>query len=495
MEKVTITKPELSDAENAQGKLGFSRAYSLALSPQIIYARSTLLQHLVSSRVYRQLEFLAVGSWWVYANTTAGQTSDGGEAPKRLLKVPSGREDVFQDHHLDFKAKRALMKFLRFITEYEEQTEIWEDRRQQSFPDFLSEQFKVPATLQGPLLALALSPSSSSTTSTEYALPRIAKHLRSIGVFGAGFGAVIPKWGGLAEISQVSCRACAVGGGVYVLGKGLTPNAESETTPEGDVKLRLKDGETVTAKWVVGGSTSIAEEDTYCRSTVIVASPLASLFPPIAEEAPSPASAVVVFPSGSLSLDDSQRELPPVYIYVHSSDTGECPSGQGKPTSLANTAVMMINLTNTYLHCLKHLKIISSDNLIQRHPFTSISTYHYRVQFANVATVIMYASTSLSSDKGFELLQEAIQALLEAVDVSPQPTVLWSAQYQQRASSGSEVSAADTRNVLSFPPPSMDLAFDDAILDNVKEIWQTIVGSESGEFLVFQDREVYDDDE
>ena len=41
----------------------------------------------------------------------------------------------------------------------------------------------------------------------------------------------------------------------------------------------------------------------------------------------------------------------------------------------------------------------------------------------------------------------------------------------------------------------MDLAFDDAILDNVKEVWQKIVGENGGEFLVFQDREQYDDDE
>ena len=340
----------------------------MALSPQIIYARSTLLQHLVSSRVYRQLEFLAVGSWWVFTHDKVGVAADG-DIPKKLLKVPNGREDIFQDNLLDIKQKRALMKFLRFIAEYEEQTDIWDDYRQQPFSDFLLEKFKLPATMQGPMLALALSQSSSSQTSTEYALPMIARHLRSIGVFGPGFGAVIPKWGGLAEISQVSCRACAVGGGVYVLGKGLASDAAVATAPDGYVQLRLKDGEAVTAKWVVGGSSSTTDEASYCRSTTIIANPLASLFPPIAEEAPAPASAVIVFPSGSLSLDDSDEELPPVHIFVHSSDTGECPSGQSKSaTFLALTAVMMNNHTNTYLHCLKHLKIISSDNLIHGSP-------------------------------------------------------------------------------------------------------------------------------
>lgn len=325
---VTISKPKAADSGPT---LSSSRAYSLALSPQLVYARSTLLQYLVSSRVYRQLEFLAVGSWWVYTADTEHESASASASDAytgMLLKVPNGREDVFQDHDLDFKAKRALMKFLRFIGEYEEQTDVWDEYRQQSFPVFLSEQFKVPASLQGPLLALTLSPLSSHQTTTQYALPRIARHLRSIGVFGAGFGAVIPKWGGLAEISQVSCRAGAVGGGVYVLGKGLSPPGEAlpETTRSG-TKIRLKDGEVVTAKWVVGGSSSTAVQDLCCRSITIVASPLTPLFPPIAEEAPAPAAAVVVFPSDSLPRSEG---LPPVHIIVHSSDTGECPTGQCK---------------------------------------------------------------------------------------------------------------------------------------------------------------------
>ena len=295
----------------------------------MVYARSSLLGHLVSSR---QLEFLAVGSWWVYSPEAPSENSAVSEAtlPRgRLVKVPNGREDVFQDHQLDFKAKRALMKFLRFIAEYEEQTEIWQDYREQPFSEFLTEQFKVPANLQGPLMALALSTARPDQTTTAYALPRIARHLRSIGVFGPGFGAVIPKWGGLSEISQVSCRACAVGGGVYVLGKGVSPPTDGavEATDSG-VKLRLKDGEEITAKWIIGGSSATAS--TYCRSITIVSSSLQHLFPPMAEEAPAPASAVVVFPSGSLMLDLKAEELPPVHVFVHSSDTGECPAGQCK---------------------------------------------------------------------------------------------------------------------------------------------------------------------
>lgn len=344
--------------------MSVSRAYSLALSPQIIYTRSTLLQYLVSSKVYRQLEFVAVGSWWVYS--AASSNTDSGESLRsgQLLKVPSGREDVFQDQVLDFKAKRALMKFLRFISEYEEQTDVWEQHRQQPFPTFLSQQFKVPETLQAPLLALTLSTASPSYTTTEFALPRIARHLRSIGVFGAGFGSVIPKWGGMSEITQVGCRASAVGGGVYVLGKGLAntadeQGAEAATEPStgtnDSVRLRLKDGEPVTAQWVIRESShESAQSSSFCKSMSIVSSSLAPIFPPIAEDAPAPACAVVVFPSGSLTNADGETEQPPVHIFVHSSETGECPAGQSKYTSLLipPMAFMMIHHMNTYLHCL-----------------------------------------------------------------------------------------------------------------------------------------------
>jgi RAB protein geranylgeranyltransferase component A len=291
---------------------------------------------------------LAVGSFWVYAPGDGGAAtaSEGSIEHGKLLKVPSGREDIFQDQVLDFKAKRALMKFLRFIADYEDQPEVWEEHCEKPFPAFLSEQFKLPVALQDPLLALTLSPVGSEFTTTGYALPRIARHLRSIGVFGPGFGAVLPKWGGMSEIVQVSCRACAVGGGVYVLGKGLSdvaPAANSDTSDR--VTLRLKDGETVTSRWVVQeeGRKSTSSP-MCCKSVTIVSSPLTPLFPPIAEEAPSPASAVVVFPPGSLSLapgSETGEQLPPVHIFVHSSETGECPAGQSKSTSVILLSTFM----------------------------------------------------------------------------------------------------------------------------------------------------------
>jgi hypothetical protein len=82
------------------------------------------------------------------------------------------------------------------------------------------------------------------------------------------------------------------------------------------------------------------------------------------------------------------------------------------------------------------------------------------------------------------------------MDVSPTPSVLWYTQYQQRPTSGTERLPTSTGdNLLHFAPVSMDLAFDDVVFDHVKDVWQKITGADAGDFLVFQDREVYDDDE
>ena len=270
-------------------------------------------------------------------------TTDEQSKPRRgsLRRVPNGREDVFADKSIDLRAKRSLMKFLKFVGAYEEQRDIWEEWAEKPFPDFLKVKFGLPSELQVHLLALTLSPWSPNKTLTSLALPRIRRHLTSIGVFGPGFAAVIPKWGGGAEIAQVACRACAVGGGVYVLGRGVerirTPDSSSPGPIEGDLSVSLQGGETVKAEWVVGSYNDLYESqpsdirDSATRSITIVSSLLHTLFPVDAEGAPTPGGAVVVFPTGSLKPTATiKKEVAPVYIIAHSSETGECPDGQCK---------------------------------------------------------------------------------------------------------------------------------------------------------------------
>ncbi|KAJ9623169.1 Rab proteins geranylgeranyltransferase component A [Taxawa tesnikishii (nom. ined.)] len=293
-----VIRPAEASDEPSSSKLGFPRAYSLSLAPDLLYTRSTLLPVLVSSRVHQQLEFQAVGSWFVF------NLAEGSDEATRLVRVPNGREDIFADKTLNLRAKGALMKFLRFVGVYEEKPEIWQPHEDTPFPQFLSEQFNLPAASHGPLLALALSPNPPDSTTTGFALPRIARHLRSIGLFGPGFGAVIPKWGGLSEVAQVACRSGAVGGAVYVLNKSIEklvqnePNGSAEEQAERKtLRVSLNEGEVVTTDYVIGSAEELpAEQPAFTlgrtpststvvvRSISVVSSPLGSLFPRLRKE-------------------------------------------------------------------------------------------------------------------------------------------------------------------------------------------------------------------
>ena len=115
---------------------------------------------------------------------------------------------------------------------------------------------------------------------------------------------------------------------------------------------------------------------------------------------------------------------------------------------------------------------------------------------ANATLGILYASTSLNGEEGFQLLSKAVQALLSSVSVTPVLGVLWSIQYEQRSTSSTNSVPFDSKeHILNFPPLSLDLAFDDAVLDNVKDVWQKIMGDDAGDFMLFTDREADAGDE
>ncbi|KAL3472316.1 GDP dissociation inhibitor [Aspergillus californicus] len=440
-EDATIMSPSPSESSSRLS----SRAYTLSLSPQLIYSRSQLLPTLLSSKVYRQLEFQAVGSWWIY-NPTKSRDKD-------LYRVPSSREDIFADDVLSMKSKRTLMRFLRNLNQ--SQTNQGSTEANQGLEDealakplseYLSSKFQVTPDLYDPLLSLSLSQAPPQKTVASYAVPRIQRHLASIGVFGPGFGSVLVKWGGGSEISQVGCRALAVGGGVYVLKSGVESVRQGEQNTENPrAQLCLCSGETVTTKYVVGSDWDLPAQshlqhdyNRVSRSISIVSSSLDDLFPVTVESGPIPAGAVVVFPALSLGLTD---ESPPVYISVHSSETAECPSGQS----------------------------------------------------------VLYGSVSISGQQGQSLIEGAVERLLQS-SAGSDAEVLWSLRYTQlgRPVDGNTRPVnAVSGNVIRFPAPSLDLSFDDSVIDLVKDAWTLVMENDASpeEFMKFTDRESYDDEE
>jgi RAB protein geranylgeranyltransferase component A len=326
---------EDSEGTSTASHLASNRSYTLSLSPYFLHARSQLMSALVSSKVFRQLEFMAVGSWWIYAPEQASTESSELGAEKVLYRVPGNREDVFAATHISMKSKRTLMRLLRHITKPKEDDALDEDE-DMSMPlnEYLTSRFSVPEELHNPLLSLSLSQLSDQDTPASYAVPRIQRHLASIGHLGPGFGAVIAKYGGGAEILQAACRASAVGGGVYALDTSIY-DCLWRTTPEfseNPFLVMLGQAGTVQSKFLfVPMSDDISEQALgsvveVSRSINVVSATFPSLFPVTVEGAPVPATAVLMFPGGTLGSPQS----PPVYVQVHSSDTGECSRHQSK---------------------------------------------------------------------------------------------------------------------------------------------------------------------
>ncbi|KAL8729212.1 MAG: hypothetical protein Q9181_005074 [Wetmoreana brouardii] len=484
---VSIPKPPSNDQSPDKG-LGFSRAYSISLAPQLIYTRSNLVPALVSSKVYRQLEFLAVGSWWIYhedgtiqdAHSTSDTDADKQKQSGTLQKIPGSREDVFADKTIDLRSTRSLMKVLKLAADPETYSKILGEHGDRSFTEFLESEYKIASKLQAPLLALTLSPDSPSKTTVANALPRLHRHLTSIGIFGPGFGAVLPKWGGLAEIAQVACRAGAVGGGVYVLKKGIISidqPSDASTATRGAESLtstvHLEGGDTVKARWIVGTSSTLPQINNsepeqqstpieVAHVTAIISSPLTSIFLPPAEGSPPPAAVVVVLPPNSIKLPDGvdSSEVPLLYLTVHSSDTGECPEGQ----------------------------------------------------------CIIYTSTHLTHPSASQLLSSAISTLLASLHhhepETAQPEILWSLTYKQRhripsaAASSSPIaitnsSPKDDRSTQDHGIVYLDelrpsLALEDDALRDVRRVWELITADDAegrGGFMMFEDREGLGDGE
>ncbi|KAK1985402.1 rab protein geranylgeranyltransferase component A [Colletotrichum cereale] len=426
----TVSKPEVVTGSGPS--LSFPRAYSLAFAPQIIHTRSELVKQLVSSRAFRQIEFLAVGSFFIYTPPSSG--SEGGRA--NILPIPSSREAVFSTTAIPAKAKRSLMKFLKFVLNYnsEEQRGIWSPHADKPLSEFLASDFKLDAALQTYIVTLTLSLDGS--VSTKDGLAAIHRHLSSMGAFGPGFAAVYPKWGGLSEIAQVGCRACAVGGAVYMLGTGVKATRQLDNQEDGArFELDLTSDITVKSRTLVRGAEDVASDSQRVSRTIaVVNSPLSSFFEALVEGAPTPAVAVIAIPAGSIEGIACPY---PIYVFAHSSETGECPSGQS----------------------------------------------------------VLYFVTPKTTNSG-QALEKASASLLSALgDGESRPQVIYKVAYEQ--AKATSPASADASDILPSLP--LDLAFSDTALEPVREAWMKVVGpvpdDPDTQYMKFEDREGVGDED
>jgi hypothetical protein len=107
---------------------------------------------------------------------------------------------------------------------------------------------------------------------------------------------------------------------------------------------------------------------------------------------------------------------------------------------------------------------------------------------------VIYCSVALAGPEGQALIESAIDRLIRAEGLPA--TVLWSLRYTHRGplSNGAPqrlIVKNEISHCYTFPPSSLDLAFEDDTLDLVKEAWKKVVGDEidDADFMVFDDRD------
>jgi hypothetical protein len=112
------------------------------------------------------------------------------------------------------------------------------------------------------------------------------------------------------------------------------------------------------------------------------------------------------------------------------------------------------------------------------------------LSIANHGSGVLYATT-LKSDTSKAILEAALSALLKSTE-DDQGKLLYSLYYEQEQQS----SAADPATP-SYA--SLDLAFNDEILQAVEDQWKTIIagnnGAVEGSFMQFEDREGMSNDD
>ncbi|KAG5724428.1 Rab proteins geranylgeranyltransferase component A [Termitomyces sp. T112] len=184
-----------------------TRQYSICLSPSIITSIGPVISSLISSGVAKYGGFRLLERVGVYKSGT-------------IKGVPGSKEDVFKDKHISLIDKRRLMRFLKFAAgEFENEKEL-EGTDNMSFADLLSNVFSLKDDLHSALV-FALAFCSSPTEPAVPVLHRIRGYLRSVGRYGPS-PFLVGHYGGTGEIAQGFCRASAVSGGVYILGRRIT---------------------------------------------------------------------------------------------------------------------------------------------------------------------------------------------------------------------------------------------------------------------------------
>lgn len=286
------------------------RKYFIDLTPKILFAKSDILPILIKSRVHNYLEIKPLTSFHTYENDS-------------FEKVPGTKEDIFTDQTLSLNTKRALMKFMKFVLDYNNTTDIWLPYKSRPIGEFLAENFKLePQQVTELIYSIGLC--TTSQTHTIDALSRIYRYITSFGVYG-NFPALYVMYGGAGELVQAFSRSAAVAGAVYKLNTKITDyDSESKIAHLADggkiqvsekVILSSKDALKIPQTASLAASKNNSE---VTRMVAIVSKDCKEWF------AENEQAAVIAFPPGSLPSNNTVA----VHALIVGGGSGMCPMGQ-----------------------------------------------------------------------------------------------------------------------------------------------------------------------
>lgn len=289
---------------NGRGKYA-SRDFGLDLAPRILFAKSDLLSILVKSRVHQYLEFQSLSSFHTYENDS-------------FEKLTNTKQEIFTDQNLPLMTKRNLMKFIKFVLNWEEQPEVWKPYSGRPVGELLVEKFKLekPQVFE---LMFSIGLCYNMNTNTPEALQRIRRYLSSFDVYGP-FSVLYSKYGGPGELSQGFCRSAAVGGATYKLNESLTsydPSTRVAYFSDGS-KVSVSEKVVISPTQAPKYNQNIPNQQYEIhRLTCIVEKSCEEWF------SEGESAAVVVFPPGSLKTGN--QEVVQAFILGQGSET--CPKG------------------------------------------------------------------------------------------------------------------------------------------------------------------------
>ncbi|KAK9465102.1 GDP dissociation inhibitor-domain-containing protein [Lipomyces arxii] len=436
------TKTPFSDAYLYISRNLDARKYAIDLNPHILFTRSDLLDLLIRSRVSRYLEFKPVGSFHTFEQDS-------------FEKVPGSKEDIFTSQTLTLLTKRSLMRFMKFVIEWEDNSELWTPYKNEPVSKFLQEKFNLGVPQIVELVhSIGLLPSPSAPTAQ--ALGRIKRYLTSMHIYG-NFPAMYSMYGTGGELAQGFCRSAAVGGAVYRLGTKLTSFDEASGI------AKLDSGETVkVTEKLITSEGVISTEDEITRMVAVVEKDCKEWF------AEGESAAVVVFPSDTLDGNKSA-----VQVLVMGSGTGQCPIDQ---------AIWYLSTQESGERGRRDL-YLALEKLEESILRESTEDFEFDVNDEDIAYLPngmpMISSVRLGESLRNFTPKESLKYLLKLT-------------YSQKVTIAPSTVSQDSK-ILYSPSPAIDLAFD-GVVEMAKSLYESVTGDSEDFFDVdFEDEEEDDD--